>query len=72
MMLLYSVIDLKVSTEIFSFYKLFFGNLHYVKSVRIQSYSSPHFPAFGLNTERYEVFEVSLRIRSNAGKCRGE
>ena len=31
------------------------------KSVRIRSYSSPHFPAFGLNTERYEV---SLRIQS--------
>ena len=23
-----------------------------VKNVRIQSYSGPHFPAFGLNTER--------------------
>ena len=22
---------------------------HYVKSVRIQSYSGPHFPAFGVN-----------------------
>ena len=27
--------------------------LHCMKSVRIQSYSDPHFPAFGLNTERY-------------------
>ena len=26
---------------------------HWVKSVRIQSYSGPCFPAFGLNTERY-------------------
>ena len=25
------------------------------KSVRIRSYSGPCFPAFGLNTERYEV-----------------
>ena len=24
----------------------------YVKSVRIQCYSSPHFPAFGLNTDQ--------------------
>ena len=29
------------------------ANTHCVKSVRIQSYSSLHFPAFGLNTERY-------------------
>ena len=28
---------------------------HYVKSVRIRSYSAPHFPAFRLNTERYGV-----------------
>ena len=29
---------------------------HCVKSVHIRSYSGPHFPAFGLNTERYAVF----------------
>ena len=29
--------------------------LHCVKSVRIPSFSGPHFPTFGLNTERYEV-----------------
>ena len=38
--------------------------MHYVKSVRIRSYSGPYFPAFGLNTERYGV---SLRS-PNAGK----
>ena len=32
-----------------------------LKIVRIRSYSGPHFPAFGLNTERYVV---SLRIQS--------
>ena len=37
------------------------------KSVRIRSYSGPHFPAFGLNTERYGV---SLRIRCKCGKMR--
>ena len=37
---------------------------HYVKSVRIWSYSGPHFPAFGLNTERYTA---SLRIQSKCG-----
>ena len=39
--------------------------IHCVKSVRIQSYSGPHFPAFGLNTERYSV---SLRVQSECGK----
>ena len=42
-------------------------NLHCVKSVCIRSYSGPHFPAFGLNTERYGV---SLRIQSECGKMR--
>ena len=41
------------------------NQLHCVKSVRIQSYSSPYFPVFGLNTERYLV---SLRIQSECGK----
>ena len=38
-----------------------------VKSVRIRSYSGPHFPAFELNTERYSV---SLRIHSRCAKTR--
>ena len=29
-------------------------NIHCVKSVPIQSFSGPYFPAFGLNTEIYE------------------
>ena len=40
---------------------------HCVKSVRIRSYSGPHFPAFGLNKERYSV---SLRIQSACLKYR--
>ena len=40
---------------------------HYVKSFRIRSYSSPYFPAFGLNTERYGV---SLYIQSECRKMR--
>ena len=36
---------------------------HYVKSVQIRSFFGPYFPAFELNTDRYEV---SLRIQS---KC---
>ena len=38
---------------------------HYVKRVRIQSFSGPYFPSFGLNTERYSL---SLRIQSKWGK----
>ena len=40
---------------------------HCVKSDRIRSYFGPHFPAFGLNTERYGV---CLRIQSECGKMR--
>ena len=43
------------------------SEIHCVKSVRIRSYSGPHFPAFGLNTERYFV---SVRIQSGCGKIR--
>ena len=40
---------------------------HCAKYVRIWSYSGLHFPAFVLNTERYEL---SLRIQSECGKMR--
>ena len=43
------------------------GQPHCVKSVRIWSYSGPHFPPFGLNIERYRV---SLRIQSEWGETR--
>ena len=45
----------------------FFVESSDVKSVRIRSFCGPHFPAFGLNTERYRV---SLRIQSKCGKIR--
>ena len=50
-------------------YKIYICNkiYHYVKSVRIRSFSGPCFPAFGLNTERYEVY---LRTQSECGKIR--
>ena len=38
---------------------------HYVKRICIRSFFGPHFPAFGLNGERYGV---SLRIQSDGGK----
>ena len=31
------------------------ANLYCMKSVLIRSFSSPYFPAFGLNTERYGI-----------------
>ena len=42
---------------------------HCVKIVRIQSYFGPHFPAFGLNTERYSG---SLCVQSEWGKMRDQ
>ena len=41
--------------------------LQCVKSVRVRTYSGPHFPAFGLNTGRYSVY---FRIQSQWGKIR--
>ena len=38
-----------------------------VWSVRIQSFSGPHFPALGLNTE---IYRVNLHIQSECGKIR--
>ena len=38
-----------------------------VKSVRIRSFTSPYFPAFGLNTE---IYRVNLPIKSECGKIR--
>ena len=43
------------------------NKLHCVKSVRARSYSGPHFPTFGLNTERYVEY---LSIQSKCGKMR--
>ena len=43
------------------------ASYHCVKSVRIESYSGPYFPAFGPNTKRYSV---SLRSQSKRGKIR--
>ena len=41
---------------------------HCVKSMRIRSYSSPHFPAFGLNTERSPYLsEFRVKILGNIG-----
>ena len=38
---------------------------HCVKSLQTRSFSGPHFPVFGLNTEIYRVNTV---LQSNTGK----
>ena len=48
-----SVLSLPICDEIFEL-------LQRVKSVRIRSYSSPYFPAFGLNMERYGKMRTRL------------
>ena len=36
----------------------------------LRSYSGPHFPAFGLNTERYGVtYEVEIHSVISGGMC---
>ena len=40
---------------------LFPRNQHCAKSVRIWSYSGPHFAAFGLNTKYFSVFSANVR-----------
>ena len=53
-------LDLLLVTE-----KIYLCWRHYAKSVRSRSYTGPHFPAFGLTTERYSV---SLRVRLECGE----
>ena len=61
----------EISTLFLLLYCLVFAWLlsssHCIKSACIRSYSGPHFPAFGLNTERYSL---SHRIQSECGKIR--
>ena len=52
------ILSYDVMTVKYKVSKLFLVYHHSVKSVPIRSYSGPHFPAFGLNTERYGVYEV--------------
>ena len=54
-----------VLLDVLSLGTLYLVSSHCVKSVRIRSYSGPHFTGFGLNTERYGV---SFRIQSESGK----
>ena len=49
--------------------------MHCGKSARIRRFSSPYFPAFGLNTERYSIFRdtpYSVRMRENTDQKNSE
>ena len=45
---------------------------HCIKSVRIWGYSGPHFPAFGLNKERYRISPYSFQMWKNADQNNSE
>ena len=62
--LLRGLTNLKIDKYLISTSPLNCCICHCMKSVRIWSYSGPHFPALGLNTGRYSVY---LSIQS---KCR--
>ena len=50
-------------------------NIHFVKSVHIRSYSDLCFPAFGLNTERYEarrIYPYSVQTREHTDQNNSE
>ena len=57
---------LRLGTEAVSQYN------HCVKSVRVRSYSGPHFPAFVLNTERYRVSPYSVQMCEIADQNKSE
>ena len=50
--------------------RLVIKGTHCVKSVRIRSNSGPHFPTFGLNTERYAVKNAEWKIQPKCGEIR--
>ena len=46
---------------------------HYVKRVRIRSYSATYFPTFGLNTKRYEAsFRIQSQCKENKNQNNSE
>ena len=47
-----------------SFLSIFPKDIHCVIGVHIQSFSGPYFPAFGQNTDRYEVMEYVANIEN--------
>ena len=57
----------KIQTAFFLILKKFLIHTAW-KVSRYGYFSSPYFHVFGLNTERYEVYEVSLSIQSECGK----
>ena len=54
-----------LKNNVFATERSAFLSKHFLKSVRIRSFSSPYFSAFGLNTQRYSV---SLCFQFECGK----
>ena len=54
-----------LKNNVFATERSAFLSKHCLKSVRIRSFSSPYFSAFGLNTQRYSA---SLRFQFECGK----
>ena len=50
---------------------VFTKQIRCVQRVRIRNYSGPYFPAFELNTERYEVSNTTIK-KSAKGGARGD
>ena len=62
------VTDQSKSNNILSHARVLLQNVNKVKIICTHSYSVPHFPAFGLNSEREYLSEFS----PNAGQCKPE
>ena len=65
MMIMIMIVVVYMICNIYYHYYPISSHWHCIESVRIQSYSSLRFPAFGLNTERYGVSKYSVRMREN-------
>ena len=63
--------NVKIYKHLFGMYKVLLtlcqSAVHYVKSVRIRSFSGPQFPAFGLNTD---IYYVNPRVQFECGEMR--
>ena len=66
------MILINIDKKIYLARGIFVVKAHCVKSVRIRSFSGPHFPAFGLNTERYSVSPYLSVFSPNAEKYGSE
>ena len=61
------VIRFRFNFMLSNFMIIISSSFHCLKNVHYQSFSGPHFPVFGLNTETYPL---NLRIQSECRKMR--